>query len=118
MFSSLFSDYKVHMHGFVVGICFSHLVFDGQGAAQFVKAVGEMVRGMPEPSIKPVWAREAIPNLPKPPLGPPPSFTAFNFEKSVVEISLDSIKRIKDQFVSETNQKCSTFDVVTMMFHP
>jgi hypothetical protein len=31
----------------------------------------------------------------------------------VVEISLDSIKRIKDQVASEINQKCSTFDVVT-----
>jgi len=99
--------------GFAVGICFSHLVFDGQGAAQFLKAVGEMARGLPEPSIKPIWARDAIPNPPKPPLGPPPSFTAFNFEKSVVEISLDSIKSVKDQVASETNQKCSTFDVVT-----
>ncbi|TVU35950.1 hypothetical protein EJB05_17857, partial [Eragrostis curvula] len=98
--------------GLAVGICFSHLVFDGQGAAQFLKTVGEMARGS-EPSIKPVWARDAIPNPPKPPLGPPPSFTAFNFEKSVVEISLDSIKRVKDQVASETNQKCSTFDVVT-----
>jgi hypothetical protein len=113
MFASLFSDYKVHMRGFVVGICFSHLVFDRQGTAQFLKAVGEMARGMPEPSIKPVWVQDAIPNPPKPPLGLPPSFTAFNFEKSMVEISLDSIKRIKDQVASETNQKCSTFDVVT-----
>jgi hypothetical protein len=31
----------------------------------------------------------------------------------VVEISLVSIKRTKDQVASETNQKCSTFDVVT-----
>jgi hypothetical protein len=53
------------------------------------------------------------PNPPKPPLGPLPSFTEFNFEKYVVEISLDSIKRIKDHVASETNQKCSTFDVVT-----
>ncbi|KAK1665660.1 hypothetical protein QYE76_053819 [Lolium multiflorum] len=101
--------------GFAVGICFSHLVFDGQGAAQFLKAVGEMARGLPEPSLKPIWERDAIPNPPKPPLGPPPSFTAFNFEKPVVEISLDSIKRVKDQVASETSQKCSTFDVVTAM---
>ena len=39
----------------------------------------------------------------------------FNFEKSVVEIFLDSIKHVKDQVASETRQKCSTFDVVTAM---
>ncbi|VAI00581.1 unnamed protein product [Triticum turgidum subsp. durum] len=99
--------------GYAVGICFSHLVFDGQGAAQFLTAVGEMARGLPEPSVKPIWSRDAIPNPPKPPLGPPPSFTAFNFVKSTVEISLDSIKRVKDQVAAETAQRCSTFDVVT-----
>ncbi|KAI4998926.1 hypothetical protein ZWY2020_054268 [Hordeum vulgare] len=106
---------KFSCGGYAVGICFSHLVFDGQGAAQFLTAVGEMARGLPEPSVKPIWSRDAIPNPPKPPLGPPPSFTAFNFVKSTVEISLDSIKRVKDQVASETAQRCSTFDVVTAM---
>ncbi|KAF7051788.1 hypothetical protein CFC21_059988 [Triticum aestivum] len=104
---------KFSCGGYAVGICFSHLVFDGQGAAQFLTAVGEMARGLPEPSVKPIWSRDAIPNPPKPPLGPPPSFTAFNFVKSTVEISLDSIKRVKDQVAAETAQRCSTFDVVT-----
>ncbi|VAI00589.1 unnamed protein product [Triticum turgidum subsp. durum] len=45
--------------GYAVGICFSHLVFDGQGAAQFLTAVGEMARGLPEPSVKPIWSRDA-----------------------------------------------------------
>ncbi|XP_072967316.1 acyl transferase 9-like [Typha angustifolia] len=99
--------------GFTVGICFSHLVFDGQGAAQFLKAVGEMARGLPKPSIEPVWSRESIPNPPKLPRGPPPSFTAFKFETIVIEISLNSIDNIKNQFATETGQKCSTFDVVT-----
>ena len=106
---------KFSCGGYAVGICFSHLVFDGQGAAQFLTAVGEMARGLPEPSVKPIWSRDAIPNPPKPPLGPPPSFTAFNFVKSTVEISLDSIKRVKDQVAAETAQRCSTFDVVTAM---
>nr|CAD1824029.1 unnamed protein product [Ananas comosus var. bracteatus] len=51
--------------GIAVGICFSHLVFDGQGAAQFLKAVGEMARGLPEPSVMPIWSRDAIPDPPK-----------------------------------------------------
>ncbi|XP_078168697.1 acyl transferase 9-like [Carex rostrata] len=102
--------------GFAVGICFSHLVFDGQGAAQFLKAVGDMARGLPEPIVKPVWFRETIPDPPKVPFsGPPPSFTAFNFVTSVIEISPDSINRIKDKFTAETAKKCSTFDVISAM---
>nr|CAD1824028.1 unnamed protein product [Ananas comosus var. bracteatus] len=53
--------------GIAVGICFNHLVFDGQGAAQFLKAVGEMARGLPEPSVAPVWSRDAIPDPPRSP---------------------------------------------------
>ena len=99
--------------GFAVGICFSHLVFDGQGAAQFLKAAGEMARGLPAPSIAPVWDRDAIPDPPKLPRGPPPSFTAFSFVTQVVEISPESIARIKDEFKDATGQTCSTFDAVT-----
>ncbi|CAO2208678.1 unnamed protein product [Urochloa humidicola] len=100
--------------GFAVGICFSHLVFDGQGAAQFLKAAGEMARGMAAPSVAPVWDREAIPDPPKLPRGPPPSFTAFNFVTQVVDITPETIARIKAEFAGATaGQPCSTFDAVT-----
>ncbi|KAI5000927.1 acyl transferase 5-like [Hordeum vulgare subsp. vulgare] len=100
--------------GFAVGICFSHLVFDGQGAAQFLKAAGELARGFPAPSVAPVWDRETIPDPPKLPRGPPPSFTAFSFVTQVVEISPESILRIKDEFKAATGgETCSTFDAVT-----
>ncbi|XP_072957330.1 acyl transferase 9-like [Typha angustifolia] len=101
--------------GFTVGICFSHTVFDGQGAAQFMKAVGEMARGLPKPTTPPVWSRESIPDPPKPPHGPSPSFTVLKLETSIVEISQQSISNVKDEFTRDTNQWCSTFDVVTAM---
>ena len=76
--------------GLAVGICFSHMVFDGQGAAQFLKAAGEMARGLPAPSVAPVWDRDAIPGPPPPPKlprgGPPPLCTAFSFVTQVVDI--------------------------------
>ncbi|KAM3331059.1 hypothetical protein ACQJBY_027251 [Aegilops geniculata] len=99
--------------GFAVGICFSHLVFDGQGAAQFLQAAGELARGFPAPSVAPVWDRATIPDPPKLPRGPPPSFTAFSFVTQVVEISPESILRIKDEFKAATGETCSTFDAVT-----
>ncbi|KAJ3670896.1 hypothetical protein LUZ60_008322 [Juncus effusus] len=100
--------------GFAVGICFSHLVFDGQGAAQFLKAVGEAARDLSEPTIKPVWSRDSIPDPPKVPFsGPPPSFTAFDFVTQVVEISPESINSAKEKFKADTGKICSTFDVIT-----
>jgi Transferase family len=102
--------------GFTLGICSTHVVFDGLGFAQFLKAVGEMARGLQEPTVKPVWFRDIIPDPPKVPhAGPPPSFTIFNFATSVVDISLDSINRIKKLYLVETGQRSSTFEVVTAM---
>jgi Transferase family len=102
--------------GFTLGICSTHVVFDGLGFAQFLKAVGEMARGLQEPTVKPVWSREAIPDPPKAPhAGPLPSFTVFNFATSVVDISPDSINRIKELYMVETGQRSTTFEVVTAM---
>ncbi|VAH68151.1 unnamed protein product [Triticum turgidum subsp. durum] len=52
--------------GFAVGIIFRHAVFDGQGAAQFLTAAGELARGLKAPSVAPVWDRDAIPDPPGP----------------------------------------------------
>ncbi|KAJ3706402.1 hypothetical protein LUZ61_010107 [Rhynchospora tenuis] len=102
--------------GFTIGICSSHMVFDGLGFAQFLKAVGEMACGHSEPTVKPVWSRE---HMPAPTIvlhtGPPPSLPVFELTTSVVDISQESIGRIKDLHMAETGQKCSTFDVVTAM---
>uniref|UniRef100_A0A453S2A1 3'-N-debenzoyl-2'-deoxytaxol N-benzoyltransferase n=1 Tax=Aegilops tauschii subsp. strangulata TaxID=200361 RepID=A0A453S2A1_AEGTS len=74
--------------GFAVGIRFSHAVFDGHGAAQFLTAVGELARGLKAPSVAPV-----------------------------VDISAESIARVKDEFkqaaATSTGEVCSTFDAVT-----
>ncbi|KAG1346253.1 acyl transferase 4 [Cocos nucifera] len=103
--------------GFSVGIISSHAVFDGLGAAQFVNAIAEMARGLPRPTVEVIWCREAIPTFDpaKPPQGPPPTLTAFDFEYSIADISSDSINQFKDQYMNETGQRCSTFDIVTAM---
>ncbi|CAL9761880.1 unnamed protein product [Musa acuminata subsp. burmannicoides] len=100
--------------GFAVGTRLSHVVFDGLGAAQFLKAVAEIARGHARPVVHPVWCRDAIPSPPKlSPVLPLPSFKAFNLENSVFDIPSDHIDAVKNQFWRETGQKCSTFDVVT-----
>ncbi|RZS21299.1 hypothetical protein BHM03_00053923 [Ensete ventricosum] len=101
--------------GFAVGIGFNHAVFDGIGAAQFLKAVAEIARGHARPVVNPVWCREAIPSPPKLSQRHAPPPAAFHFQNSVFDISSDRINAVKNQFLRETGQKCSTFDVVTAM---
>ncbi|KAJ8458217.1 hypothetical protein OPV22_031143 [Ensete ventricosum] len=100
--------------GFAVGIRFNHAIFDGVGAGQFFQAVGEMARGLPQPTTKPVWCREAIPSPPKASRDDhdPPFFTPPRFVETVYDVSLDSINLIKNEYVKETGRKCSTFDAV------
>uniref|UniRef100_A0A804HXE2 Uncharacterized protein n=1 Tax=Musa acuminata subsp. malaccensis TaxID=214687 RepID=A0A804HXE2_MUSAM len=74
--------------GFAVGIRFSHTVFDGLGAAQFLKAVAEIARGHARLVVEPT---------------------------AVFDVSLDHINAVKNQFSRERGHKCSTFDVVTAM---
>ncbi|VAI88439.1 unnamed protein product [Triticum turgidum subsp. durum] len=81
--------------GFAVGIRFSHAVFDGHGAAQFLTAVGELARGLKAPSVAPVWDRDAIPDPPSP---LPGQLTEFRLVTQVVDISAESIARVKDEF--------------------
>ena len=100
--------------GFAVGIRFSHAVFDGHGAAQFLTAVGELARGLQVPSVTPVWDRDAIPDPPSP---PPPQLTEFRLVTQVADISAESIARVKDEFkqasAASAGEVCSTFDAVT-----
>lgn len=38
----------------------NHTMVDGQGLGQFLGAVAEMARGMPTPTIRPIWQREIL----------------------------------------------------------
>ncbi|KAL5700619.1 spermidine dicoumaroyl transferase [Ranunculus cassubicifolius] len=102
--------------GFVMGVTFCHSICDGMGAAQFLNTVGEFARGFSHPSIAPVWHREAIPAR----VGLahavetaiPPPLSCNKLEHASIDISLDQIKNLKNQFMEMTGHYCSTFDVV------
>ncbi|KAG1346250.1 acyl transferase 5 [Cocos nucifera] len=100
--------------GFVVGMRSSHAMFDGLGAAQFVQAIAEIAKGLAQPTIKPIWCREAIPSPPKlPSLRPLPSLAARPFVAFLLDFSLDHINETKTKFTKETGKYCSTFDILT-----
>ncbi|XP_052210806.1 methanol O-anthraniloyltransferase-like [Diospyros lotus] len=46
--------------GFVFAIRLNHVISDGSGLVQFLKAVAEIAQGSSEPSLLPVWERELL----------------------------------------------------------
>jgi benzyl alcohol O-benzoyltransferase len=46
--------------GFIFALRMNHTISDGSGIVQFMSALGEISRGMSEPSILPVWCRELL----------------------------------------------------------
>ncbi|RLM98310.1 benzyl alcohol O-benzoyltransferase-like [Panicum miliaceum] len=51
--------------GFVVAVTRNHAIADGTGFAQFMRAVGELARGLPRPSVLPVsCGDDSLPELP------------------------------------------------------
>ncbi|KAF8394743.1 hypothetical protein HHK36_020960 [Tetracentron sinense] len=110
--------------GFVIGLIFCHSICDGLGAAQFLNAVSEFARGLPHPSIMPVWHREALPSPPQqlagvigePKLPPPlPPMPDYQLEHASIDISLDRINEFKSEFLELTGRPCSTFEIVAAM---
>lgn len=98
--------------GFVMGLRFNHASADGMGAAQFIKAVGDMARGLPEPAVKPVWDREKFPNPSIKP-GPLPELPVLALDYIVLDFPTTYIDGLKTQYKAHSGKFCSGFDVLT-----
>ncbi|PAN23475.1 hypothetical protein PAHAL_4G095100 [Panicum hallii] len=98
--------------GFVVGLRTNHAVADGTGAAQFLNAVGDLARGLPEPRVKPVWARDRFPDPDIKP-GPLPELPVLALEYIAFDFPAAYLTKLKSQYAASTGGKiCSAFDVV------
>lgn len=101
--------------GFAVGYVVSHMMLDAVGLGQFIGAICEMARGLARPTIEPVWCREAIPipiiQIKESPLTTLPT-TPFVLEHHTLDVSLEGINQLKNQFMQETGQRCSAFDIL------
>ena len=51
---------RLRCGGFVFALRLNHTMCDAAGIVQFMRAVGELARGLPEPTIAPVWCREVL----------------------------------------------------------
>ncbi|KAJ3686591.1 hypothetical protein LUZ61_015755 [Rhynchospora tenuis] len=98
--------------GFVLGLRTNHAVADGMGAAQFIQAVGDMARGLPEPLVLPVWDRENFPDRKIKP-SPLPELPVLTIEYVILDFSMDYIKKLKSRYMDFSGKICSTFDILT-----
>lgn len=102
--------------GFVIGLIFCHSICDGLGAAQFLNAVGEMARGAETPSAAPEWCRDFLP--PPPSVNPLPLVIPvpdYQLEPAIIDVSIDEIKKLKQEFQQQSGKSCSTFEMVAAM---
>ncbi|XP_042458281.1 acyl transferase 9-like [Zingiber officinale] len=98
--------------GFLIGLRFNHASADGLGSAQVISAIGDLARGLPEPTIKPVWNRDSYPN-PKIKPAPLPDLPKLALEYSAVDFPTHYINQLKKQYMEHSNGKwCSTFDII------
>ncbi|KAJ1288098.1 hypothetical protein BS78_02G063700 [Paspalum vaginatum] len=51
---------KLRCGGFVFALRLNHTMCDAVGIVQFMSAVGELTRGLPDPTVAPVWLREIL----------------------------------------------------------
>ncbi|XP_020520518.1 acyl transferase 4 [Amborella trichopoda] len=109
--------------GFVMGLDFCHTICDGFSSARFTSTVAELARGVPHPSILPVWARESLrpkqrPSsnnlgpqaVPPPPPDPPPQDSGLR--EVCVDIPIETIERLKQKYIQSTGVPCTTFEAI------
>ncbi|KAG8075392.1 hypothetical protein GUJ93_ZPchr0006g44357 [Zizania palustris] len=98
--------------GFVIGLRTNHAVADGTGAAQFLSAVGDLARGLPEPRVRPCWARDRFPDPDIKP-GPLPELPVLPLQYIAFDFPAAYLAKLKAQYAATTGGKfCSAFDVV------
>ncbi|KAK7278952.1 hypothetical protein RJT34_23993 [Clitoria ternatea] len=111
--------------GFILALRLNHTMSDAAGLVQFMSAVGEIARGMEEPSIPPVWRRELL-NARN-----PPKVTCTHREYEQVPdskgtiIPLDDmahrsfffgpaeISAIRRLIPAQQQRQCSNFEILT-----
>eukprot|EP00253_Pinus_taeda_P011554 PITA_11554 len=63
--------------GFILALLLNHTMSDAVGFIQFMTAVGEMAKGAPRPSVRPVWKREIL----RPRTNPAVKFPLYEYEQ-------------------------------------
>uniref|UniRef100_A0ACD5TSE5 Uncharacterized protein n=1 Tax=Avena sativa TaxID=4498 RepID=A0ACD5TSE5_AVESA len=103
--------------GFVIGVTWDHSIADGAGMGQFLRAIGELARGMPSPAVVPCRHDLSL-------AGMPSAFVRVNRLVNSLQPSLltllhlavpySLVSRIRQQFAAAVNggHPCTAFEAV------
>ncbi|CAN6271011.1 unnamed protein product [Urochloa humidicola] len=108
--------------GYVVAATWNHGLADASGMAQFLRAVGELARGIPSPAVVPIRYDESFPDIPQ--LMPallrraPAGFESQHVDYAYSDVSIpwSFINRVKAEFRRShagCDEPCTTFEAVT-----
>lgn len=116
---------KLSCGGFILALRLNHAMADAPGLAQLMTALGELARGLPSPSVAPVWRRELL----EAHKIPAPSFPHREYEQvpdtEGTLIPLDDmahrsfffgpreISTLRARLPPHLRSKASTFDILT-----
>ncbi|CAN6248279.1 unnamed protein product [Urochloa humidicola] len=109
--------------GFIVEVTWNHGIADGVGSAQFLRAVAELARGLPQPSILPVGGYgcgdDSLPENPALVATVEKTMSTMEHQEfAYLDITIPSscINRIKVEFAGHDNgdgEPCTAFEAVT-----
>ncbi|GLJ15162.1 hypothetical protein SUGI_0247960 [Cryptomeria japonica] len=106
--------------GFIFAMVTNHIIADGLGLAQFLRALGEIAMGASDLSISPVWKREIL----KPRLKPSISLPLYEYEEvqqKIISIDADDLSHAScffgpkeiEYLKREAGMKTSTFEALS-----
>ncbi|KAJ1275899.1 hypothetical protein BS78_05G171500 [Paspalum vaginatum] len=114
--------------GLALGLRFNHTLCDATGISQFMSAVGELARGLPAPTVAPVWCRhllearsppapafphheyDALPLAPAPPA--PPAAGDSEVRRRTFTFSGADIAALKRGLPPRLRGEATTFEVL------
>ncbi|XP_010240692.1 acyl transferase 15 [Brachypodium distachyon] len=109
--------------GFVVGVTWNHVMADGAGMAQFLRAVGEFARGVSSPpSVVPVRSSSLLPCLPPSTVAARRAMMGVSASKEMASLDItipwSLIARVRAEWKhghGDEEQPCTVFEAVTAL---
>lgn len=98
----LFQVTRLKCGGFILGVSFNHTVTDGVGMTQFLKALGEIARGAPSPTVPPVWNREILRPREKPMANYPGVREYYDSRRKYLESMLLQVPAVPEEMESKS----------------
>ncbi|XP_057425007.1 benzyl alcohol O-benzoyltransferase-like [Lotus japonicus] len=119
---------RLNCGGFICAIRLNHTMSDAVGLVQFMSAIGEIARGMSEPTILPVWRRDILSARDPPKVTcTHPEYEQVHNIKEIISIPIDDMVNRNfffgstelasiRSFLPSHQLPCTNFEILTAFF--